>query len=70
MSGADKSRGYYQKYIVERVDGKPVTWTFVLEEHDPFAIPALKAYAEACEKAGYLELAGDLLLKIDELESK
>lgn len=40
------TKGYYQKYRVERMDGKPVKGpTFTLEiDHDPHALVALKAY--------------------------
>lgn len=60
-------RGIHQKYRVERTDGssKPggkhaECAYFVLDlEHDPFAIPALRAYAEACRER-YPILAFDL----------
>jgi hypothetical protein len=49
--------GVYEKYIVKRTDGKDGPGErhaecsyFVLDlTHDPFAIPAIKAYAQACE---------------------
>lgn len=41
---------------------------FVLDvTHDPFALPALKAYAEACAQAEP-ELAADLRAKIAQIE--
>lgn len=63
----DKTRGLYNKFRVERTDGtsKPGGKHhgcdyFVLDvTHDPFAIPALSAYAEACEKE-YPLLADDI----------
>lgn len=57
------TRGYYQKYVVERVDGRPITGpTFTLElDHDPHAIPAMRAYIESLRNAGgYEELESDL----------
>lgn len=55
----DEKRGLYGKYRVEKVNGKPVGECFVLEEHDPLALPALRAYAEA-GRARYPFLADDL----------
>lgn len=58
-----ENKGYYQKYRVERVDGRPITGpTFTLElDHDPFAIPALQAYRDACDASGkYPVLVDDL----------
>lgn len=62
----DKLRGIYDKFRIERTDGKSrpgrkhdgCTY-FVLDiTHDPFAVPALLAYADSCE-AEYPELAAD-----------
>ena len=63
----DANRGLYQKYRVQRVDGEHLLGGkhaacqhFVLDAtHDPFAKPALLAYADACE-ADYPLLANDL----------
>lgn len=44
----DTERGLYGKYRVEKVNGKPVGQCFVLEERDPHAVAALRAYAESC----------------------
>ena len=63
----DAGRGIYRKYTVERVDGSSREGEkhagceyFVLDwDHDPFAIPAARAYADACE-AKYPELARGL----------
>jgi hypothetical protein len=61
-----KNEGLKQKYVVTRVDRRPIGYTFVLEyEGDPFAIPALKAYAEAC-KDDYPKLAEDLMKIVEE----
>lgn len=63
----DKTIGLIGKYHVERTDGKPVEWCFVLQDTDPLAIPALIAYADAAEAAGYGPLAADLREKAAEL---
>jgi hypothetical protein len=75
----DKSKGLYNKFNVERTDGKSEVGQkhfrcdyFVLDltgDHDPFALPALKAYAEAC-KDEYPALYVDLQNKIRRMESK
>jgi len=40
---------------------------FVLDiDHDPHAVPALKAYIESAHMDGYQILAGDLQAKLDE----
>ncbi len=59
-----ENRGYYQKYKVERVDGKPIigrTWTLELNG-DPFAKPALQAYRDAAIAAGRYD---DLVAALD-----
>ena len=61
---SDESRGVYRKYEVRRVSdptGKHANCTyFVLDlAHDAFALPALKAYANACAKE-FPELAKDI----------
>lgn len=63
----DPTRGLYAKFHVSRNDGTSGPGEkhygceyFVLDlTHDPFAIPALAAYAEAC-RAEYPLLARDL----------
>lgn len=69
MREEDQEReiGLYDKYIVLRHDGSTQPGGkhercrfFVLDlAHDKFAVPALRAYADACE-AEYPELARDL----------
>jgi hypothetical protein len=64
---SDKNRGLYNKYRIERTDGRSAPGEkhsdceyFVLDiTHDPFALPALDAYAIACE-ADFPDLAQDL----------
>ena len=62
-----RQMGLYNKFAVKRTDGKDAPGEkhegceyFVLDvTHDPFALPALKAYADAC-RATYPALARDL----------
>jgi hypothetical protein len=62
-----KKIGLYDKFAVTRMDGKSRPdekhhgcQYFVLDlTHDPFAMPALKAYEAACRKE-YPKLADDL----------
>lgn len=68
-SKPDELRGLYHKFNVYRVrDGKqaePVYNCFVLRiRRDPFAIPALRAYADAC-KEQYPSLAQDIHAWLD-----
>ena len=68
----DTNCGIYKKFSVRRTDGSSdkyrkhaVCEYFVLDwKHDPFTIPAMKAYAAAC-KSKYPELASDILDYID-----
>ena len=60
----DKS-GFYQKYKIERVDGKPFTdrgneYFVLCFERDPHAKVALKAYAESV-KSENPDLYNDLM---------
>ena len=64
----DQERGLYKKYWVERIndkDGKHKhCMFFVLDlDHDPHAIPALRAYIESCELY-YPKLAADLTVQL------
>lgn len=64
----DKSRGIYQKFHVERTDGKSAPGEkhhgcryFVLDvDHDPHAAAALEAYARSCGRE-YPKLAEDVM---------
>jgi hypothetical protein len=70
----DRNRGLYGKFIVERTDGKSAPGEkhhdceyFLLDlNHDKYAVPALRAYAEHCQ-AEYPALARDLFAKADEI---
>jgi len=63
----DRNRGIYRKYFVSRVDGSTGVgekhehcFHFVIDvDHDPYASPALVAYAGACAEE-YPKLADDL----------
>lgn len=54
----DKPQGIYEKFIVRRTDGQSRKCGkhygcryFVLDmTHDPLAVPAIRAYADACAK--------------------
>ena len=67
----DSTRGFYDKFRVERTDGKSAPNEkhegceyFVLDlAHDPFALPALQAYADACREE-YPFLGADLEKKL------
>lgn len=66
--GQEQKIGIYRKYEVKRTDGSGEPGKkhehcayFVLDfEHDPFARPAIIAYAQAC-RATHPVLADDLL---------
>ncbi len=66
--GNNRKSGLYRKYAVVRYDGKGLSGKthdhcthFVLDVTcDPFALPAIKAYADACREE-YPKLADDLL---------
>jgi hypothetical protein len=65
-----ENKGFYQKYLVQRADGKPIAGrTFTLEiDRDPFAIPALQAYRDAMVKeGGYDCFVTDINLVLAEL---
>lgn len=65
---SEKDRGLYEKYYVERVDGKDLKGgqAIVLEVGDPNSWPALAAYAETVRAAGYEFLGDDIYQLIAE----
>jgi hypothetical protein len=73
MADDDRNEGLYEKYHVRRHgdEGKHFKCEyFVLDwNHDRFAVPAARAYADACEK-DYPQLAADLRTKADEAEKR
>ncbi len=66
---SDTKTGIISKYHVERLDGKPVGWCFVLQDTDPLTVPALLAYAGAALEAGYQSLFEDLVDKVDHIQA-
>jgi len=56
----NKERGLYQKYNVERTDGKPCGDCIVLEFRDPNARLGIKAFSRRVRRQGYIPLADDL----------
>lgn len=65
----DQQRGIYGKYRVERIGGTPgkhdECWYYVLDlKHDKCALPALRAYVEACREE-FPRLASDLTAILD-----
>ncbi len=70
----DKERGLYEKFAVDRADGRSAPGEkhegceyFVLDlDHDPFAVHALRAYANLCRRK-YPKLSADLVKKIDRI---
>lgn len=74
---SDKSRGFYNKFFVERTDGTSAAGQkhdgceyFVLDlTHDKFAIAAIVAYAKACELE-YPKLSADLRLQVHAMISR
>lgn len=71
IDSSDKNRGLYEKFLVERTDGRSkrgekhfLCEYFVLDlDHDKFARMALEAYANACEFE-FPVLAADLRKKL------
>lgn len=65
---SNKNKGLYEKFQVVRTDGESAPGHrhadcryFILDlTHDPYALPAVRAYAKACA-ADYPVLAEDLL---------
>lgn len=70
----DAQFGLYEKFRVERTDGRSERGEkhdgceyFVLDlDHDPFALPALLAYARHCGEE-YPQLANDLFRKAEQI---
>jgi len=68
----DKKRGLYNKYKVERNDGKPVGDCIVLEFDDPIAREGIDAWKNAMLCAGYEQVYWDVkraLIKARERKS-
>ena len=74
MGNTDAKDGpLYEKFTVFRTDGRDAPGEkhaecdyFVLDlTHDPFALPAIRAYADACREK-FPTLAADLVAKLEE----
>ncbi len=62
---SDKNRGLFGKYIVDRVDGKPMPeGAIVLEWKDPNARVGIAAFSDKVREEGYEQLADDLNNKL------
>lgn len=58
---SDRENGFYGKYRVERIDGKPITkGCVVMEFKDPNGRAGIKAFSKAVRADGYDILANDL----------
>lgn len=76
MPETDKTEGVYEKYRVERTDGRSEPGEkhhgcryFVLDlDHDPHAAAALRAYAESCQE-DYPELASDTAYAAEQIDN-
>ncbi len=67
----DRTQGWYRKFHVERTDGRSAPGQkhdgcdyFVLDlTHDPYSVPALKRYAQAC-RSMFPSLATDIEARV------
>lgn len=63
----EKEKGLYEKYYVERTDGKNIDGgCIVLEWSDPIARVGIAAFSQAVRNAGYKALADDLDYELEE----
>lgn len=77
LNPSDADRGVYKKFRVERTNGSSAEGGrhfgceyFVLDLiHDPFAVPALYAYADACART-FPALAADLLRWLENRDTR
>ncbi len=62
----NKTLGLYDKYKVERIDGKPLKGgAIVLEFGDPVARIAIFAWAQEMEYHGYHQVSADVLAQLE-----
>ena len=74
----DRTKGWYRKFNVSRTDGRDGPGQkhaecdyFVLDlHHDPHSVSALRAYADSCEKDGYMRLAKDIRQRASLMEHR
>ena len=65
----DKSRGLFEKYTVDRIDGKPLKGgALVLEWGDTNAHPAIRAYSRSVRDRGYTQLSDDIDQLLDAIK--
>lgn len=64
----DKEKGLIGKYIVQRVDNKPLhQFVFVIEGHHPWAIPVISFLVPLTYFFGYKNLSADLQTRMSAL---
>lgn len=61
-----KSEGFKHKYIVSRVDRRPIGEALVLEFEDPVNHPAIHAWALTMKQDGYNKVHDDIMKKLVE----
>ncbi len=59
---SDKTTGLYQRFKVERLDGRHAHCKYLVLDldHDPLAREAAETYAQAARKAGFVQLSVDI----------
>ena len=62
----NRDKGLYEKYHVERADGKDVGECIVLEFDDPNARAGILTFANSVLEDGYEELYYDLIDKLND----
>lgn len=62
----EKEKGLYQKYKVEKLNGKELGECIVLEFNDPNGREGIKAFAAAVGRAGFVQLERDLNTKLEQ----
>lgn len=63
-------QGLYKKYNVERADGKPIEWCFVLDKKDPAIEPILRKIIECYLRDDRKALAMDLIDQFEGVTGK
>jgi hypothetical protein len=68
---SEKEKGLYSKYYVKKISNpdKKID-CIVLEFDDPIGRVGIKAWANECEKQGYLNLSKDILEKLKQFDIK
>ena len=64
---SDKEKGFYDKYIVQRTDGKPIKGgCIVLEFGDKRAWSAIQEFSDNCRNDGFEALADDIEQRLED----